>query len=343
MTVGNTAVINTAGYWVGPTIPGSQGATGPSTLTVSIRDANSNITNAFSNVNTLRFEDESGFNVNQLNPGEILIGINSTFKYWVVNGSNTLVAQGLDTIEFISGNNISITTNTTSNIKSIRFEANNITGSGGATGATGPTGATGAAGSNGATGATGPIAGSNTQFIYNNAGSPAGTDYLTYTQASGRIFANANIASSNTTTGTIVIEGGLGVSGDINAGNIIAGGARTTSGNTAPTNPSVGDVWYDTSVDKLYRYTYDGTNKYWVDIYGASYGETSLGATGATGPTGATGVTGATGPTGASGASGATGSLGATGATGPAGATGPSSSGGLTTGKVIAMAMIFGG
>lgn len=54
---------------------------------------------------------------------------------------------------------------------------NAIAGPRGAQGATGPTGATGAVGP---TGATGPVAGSNKQFIYNNAGSPAGAANLTY-------------------------------------------------------------------------------------------------------------------------------------------------------------------
>ena len=32
------------------------------------------------------------------------------------------------------------------------------------------------------------------------------------------------------------------------------------------TNLLIGDTWYNTSDDTLYRYTYDGTNYYWVDI-----------------------------------------------------------------------------
>jgi hypothetical protein len=54
---------------------------------------------------------------------------------------------------------------------------NAIAGPRGAQGATGSTGATGAIGP---TGATGPIAGSTKQFIYNNAGSPAGAQNLIY-------------------------------------------------------------------------------------------------------------------------------------------------------------------
>ena len=54
---------------------------------------------------------------------------------------------------------------------------NAVAGPRGAQGASGATGATGAAGP---TGATGPVAGSNKQFIYNAAGSPAGAANLNY-------------------------------------------------------------------------------------------------------------------------------------------------------------------
>jgi hypothetical protein len=234
--------------------------------------------------------------------------MNSTFKTWVVEGSPNLVAQGLDTVEFIAGNNITITTDPNSAIKSITFNANGFT-----------------------------TPGLDEQIIFNNAGSLDGASNLYYNQANGRIYANANLESYNNTTGTIVIQGGLGVSGNINGGNIIGGGVRTTSGPTSPINPSVGDVWYSTTNDHIYRYTNDGTSSYWVDIYGAAYeGHTPTpGSTGPQGPIGATGVIGptgpsggpigATGPQGPQGVAGSTGSEGPTGPLGATGATGPSS------------------
>jgi hypothetical protein len=214
------------------------------------------------------------------------------------------------------------------------------------------------------------VAGLDTQIIYNNAGAAGGADYLTYTQANGRVLANANISSANVSTGTIVVQGGVGISGNVNAGNVIGGGVRTTSSATQPSNPTTGDIWYDTVNDIIYRYTYDGTSNYWVDIYGAAYegqypmpGATgATGAIGLTGSTGATGLTGSTGASGVDGSTGATGLMGSTGATGvngstgatglgstgatgiqgATGATGPTGTG-VTTGKAIAMAMIFGG
>lgn len=212
----------------------------------------------------------------------------------------------------------------------------------GGVGATGASGLDGASGPQGATGATGPLAGISGQFVYNDASSPAGTEYLSY-KANGQIIANAGISSADVDTGTLLVDGGVGITGNLNAGNVIAGGVRTTSSSTPPSNPTVGDIWYSTTNDKIYRRTSDGTSTYWVDLYGLGYSADTdiIGATGATGPyggppgsTGATGETGATGPSGgpvgATGAKGSTGSTGATGVQGSTGATGVKGTTGAT-------------
>ena len=56
------------------------------------------------------------------------------------------------------------------------------------------------------------------------------------------------------------------------AGNIFGGGIRSTSGPTAPTNPSVGDFWYNTTTNAQYRFTFDGTDYFWLDDYGSTLG-----------------------------------------------------------------------
>ena len=50
---------------------------------------------------------------------------------------------------------------------------------------------------------------------------------------------------------------------------------RMTGGTTAPANPTVGDLWYDTDIDVLLRYTNDGTSNNWVDITGPTIGRSS--------------------------------------------------------------------
>ena len=92
-------------------------------INVSLIDSSNTISNIVSNVSTLRFDSDSGFDITNLGQGAVKVGMNSTFKTWKVNGSNDLVAIGLDTIEFVAGNNISITTNTNASPKTIIFDS----------------------------------------------------------------------------------------------------------------------------------------------------------------------------------------------------------------------------
>jgi hypothetical protein len=82
----------------------------------------------------------------------------------------------------------------------------------------------------------------------------------------------ANLTSTSTTTGGLVVVGGVGIGGDLNVGGrIIGGGVRTISSSTPPLYPAptVGDIWYNTSNDAIYRYTADGAgHSYWLDITG---------------------------------------------------------------------------
>jgi hypothetical protein len=76
-------------------------------------------------------------------------------------------------------------------------------------------------------------------------GSASAVTYQTYTSGNNTITTNANI---------------------ITTGNIIGGGVRSTTATTAPTNPVVGDIWYNSNTDITARYTYDGSGYYWIDI-----------------------------------------------------------------------------
>jgi hypothetical protein len=101
--------------------------------------------------------------------------------------------------------------------------------------------------------------------------------YTTITQTlvtSPDIFTITNTTvSSNTQTGALTVAGGVGVGGNVNiGGTVVGGGIRTTSTSTPPVNPTVGDIWYNTSTDDIYRYTTDGTSSYWLDINGPSSG-----------------------------------------------------------------------
>jgi hypothetical protein len=43
---------------------------------------------------------------------------------------------------------------------------------------------------------------------------------------------------------------------------------KSTTSNTAPTNPNVGDTWFDTVTGVIFRYTYDGVSNNWIDVSG---------------------------------------------------------------------------
>jgi hypothetical protein len=81
--------------------------------------------------------------------------------------------------------------------------ATGITGNIGAVGATGLTGTTG---SQGATGATGPVAGADTQVIYNSAGAAAGSANLTFNGTTLTMAANP-VLSAGTANGVLYLNG----------------------------------------------------------------------------------------------------------------------------------------
>lgn len=100
-----------------PTIP-----TIPS-LTVSLIDTSNTVSNPLTNITAIRFDTDSGFDITDLGSGAVKVGMNSTFKYWKVDGQSDLVATGLDTIEIVAGSGLAITTNPLSDPKSITFKA----------------------------------------------------------------------------------------------------------------------------------------------------------------------------------------------------------------------------
>jgi hypothetical protein len=66
-------------------------------------------TTSYGHINTLLFDSESGFDITSGTTGTAIIGMNSTFKYWQVDGNTGLQAKGLDTVNFVAGDGITIT------------------------------------------------------------------------------------------------------------------------------------------------------------------------------------------------------------------------------------------
>lgn len=99
----------------------------------------------------------------------------------------------------------------------------------------------------------------------------------------GNIVAASGTASTNTSTGALVVSGGAGISGNVYADKLFTANGIFWSGNgnaysaggsgvsytasaTPPSSPGLGAFWYKTTTDVLYEYINDGTTSYWVDI-----------------------------------------------------------------------------
>jgi hypothetical protein len=104
---------------------------------------------------------------------------------------------------------------------------------------------------------------------------------LAYTGESPSLRVTATTTSTSPTTGAVVIDGGVGIGGDLYVAGHIYGsdGIRIITGITSTTSPTppvspppaVGDIWYNSITDVIYRYTLDGSNNlYWLDITGPS-------------------------------------------------------------------------
>jgi len=91
---------------------------------------------------------------------------------------------------------------------------------------------------------------------------------------SSYIHANAAFAFANTVSGGAAIDNVARTQANSSYTHANAAfakantGSKSTASTTAPTSPSIGDMWYDTETDVLLRYTYDGTSNNWIDITG---------------------------------------------------------------------------
>ena len=129
------------------------------------------------------------------------------------------------------------------------------------------------------------VSAAETHFNVINASAAVVQNNVIVIQANGMVTLDATTTSTSTTTGALVVRGGVGIAGNVYsdtvytttgirwAGNGVAfssgGGAGLTyTANTAPltTGNVSGDQWYNTSTDVLYEYVNDGTTSYWVDI-----------------------------------------------------------------------------
>ena len=111
----------------------------------------------------------------------------------------------------------------------------------------------------------------------NTAGYLAGNITTGNVSATGYYFANGTPFVSSSYGNTEVASYLPTYTGNLNpgnitaSGNIVGGGVRTTTGAVKPVDPSPGDMWFDTTIDTLFRYTDLGTDRRWVDITGMAF------------------------------------------------------------------------
>jgi hypothetical protein len=233
-----------------------------------------------------------------------------------VSGVVTVTATGVLAFQFAQ--NSSSATNTTlyagswMRVRSVSGTALDPLGPGPA----GPTGPQGPAG------VGVPVGGTTGQVLAKTSATDYATGWATpfsgaYTDLTGKptalsAFTNdsgylSTVSLTSDVTDTLPADnGGTGLTSPGTAGNVLTSdgtawtsvapdaGASVVIGETAPSSPEEGDVWWNSTTGIPYIYYDDGTTSQWVTF---AMGPT--GATGPTGPTGATGATGATGPAGA--------------------------------------------
>lgn len=98
-----------------------------------------------------------------------------------------------------------------------------------------------------------------------------GTSNVSISSANGNI--TMGVAGIGNVAGNIAVISNTGVfvSGLLSSsGNIYGPGIINTTSPTPPVTPAVGDTWYDSSTDTMFRYVYDGNNYFWQDISGGS-------------------------------------------------------------------------
>ena len=90
---------------------------------ITVQETGNGAGSPIASVTTLKFDRDTGFHVEDVGDNAVKISLGSSFKTWNVSGNDPLVAVGEDTVEIIAGNNITISTNTSSNPKSITFNS----------------------------------------------------------------------------------------------------------------------------------------------------------------------------------------------------------------------------
>ena len=299
-------------YW--STVTGGSG----SSLTVRSTYGNGGAVNTtVTSVTGINFDESTGLHVTDQGSGNVFVSLGSGFKYITVAGQTTITAVGEDTLAIANGSLVTLSTsNSAPKTLTIDLSANVVTNA---------------------------QLSANLANYVNTSGAYTFTNVITHT---------ANVSVN----GAIIANGSAGTSGQVltssAGGNVYwstpatggGGGSSVTVSDTAPTSPNNGDLWFYSVTGELLIYYTDPSGSQWVTASAVptptsvptSNNSSYLGGVAAANyiQTGA--------PITANGSNGTSGQvLTSSGSSTNAYWSTPSS--GITTGKSIAMAIVFGG
>lgn len=119
-------------------------------------------------------------------------------------------------------------------------------------------------------GGGGAAGGNNGQIQYNDTNAFGGATYFWYNETTGTVTANADVASTSTLTGTMIVTGGVGISG-----NLIAGGHGQFSGlfNESATDSGVfiGNTGTGVPSPRIGFFNGNTTQNWQVDNFGGTF------------------------------------------------------------------------
>jgi hypothetical protein len=357
-TAGQVLTTNGTGtYW--STVTGGSGS-----LTVRSTYGNGGTVNTtVTSVTAINFDESTGLHVTDQGSGNVFVSLGSGFKYITVAGQTTITAVGEDTLAIANGSLVTLTTsNSAPKTLTIDLSANVVTNaqlSGNLSSYQTTAGMSSYQTTAGLSSNVATLTSNNTSFV----GTVSAANVVSNAQLSGNLANYVNTSGAYTFTGihthtanvsvnaAIIANGSVGTSGQVltssAGGNVYwstvtsSGGSSVTVSDTAPSTPASGDLWYYTGTGELLVYYNDGTSSQWVTA-SATYVPTTFSTLTVTGPTTLSGnVTISNTVT----ANASTGTAGQVLTSSGAGAnvywSTPSS--GVTTGKAIAMAIVFGG
>ena len=119
-------------------------------------------------------------------------------------------------------------------------------------------------------GGGGSASGNNGQVQFNDTNAFGGATYLYYNKTTGQVTANAGTASTTTTSGTFIVSGGVGVSG-----NLIAGGHGQFSGlfneSTTAAGVFIGNAGLPPASPRIGLFNGNTTQNWQIDNYSGTF------------------------------------------------------------------------